>query len=275
MAERQTRSAAANGRPIPSTTARQKPAPMDVDSPPPGGANANVPVGATDEGEEEEEEPDFATPALVAAPPDSDDEGEDAEDDEDEEEGAQSPEFMLHRVLRTADGEESWETCAGTEKQRKPDSRVHRYDRAVGFRLDTDTEAMMERDEQARNVFLQKRKDVRKSKGHPTRVKKFAKFERYVLKEKPAEPYADWLRTLERSAALAVGGEPEASIPFEQPPLALLICYADFWYAAALPHTQVSRTHCAAVLSVCGADRRAVAIQPMARSPSRVVPSRR
>ena len=121
--------------------------------------------------------------------------------------------FMLHRVL--ADDGSVFTECGATHAARLPDSRVHRYDRLIGFRRDDSTERDIANDVQAARLYEEKRKDTKKQKSHAKRVAKQATLERYVLAYKlaykPEHDYAGYLRGLEAQCARFLADEPQAS----------------------------------------------------------------
>ena len=50
---------------------------------------------------------------------------------------------MIHRRVVG----EQWETCASTAQGHEPDSRLHRYDRVVGFMITDEEQAQVDRNE--------------------------------------------------------------------------------------------------------------------------------
>ena len=98
------------------------------------------------------------------------------------------PEHMVHRRLV----DELWESCAPTDEGHQLDSRVHAYDRSVGF-LRADQE-MIDRNEDVRASYERRRMNPHKAKAHKQVVERWAIFERWVLARMPNEEYAAFLR---------------------------------------------------------------------------------
>jgi len=142
---------------------------------------------------------------------------------------------MIHRRL-AEDGR--WETCDGTDVGHEPDSRVHRFDREVGFILSQEEQAMVGRNP----LIAQAERGTRtlaKQSSHAQTVRCWALFERYLLKTHPEEEYTKYIAELERHGsftAVARAFQEEDGLPlpdnpglvFKAPPALLLITYAQF-----------------------------------------------
>ena len=125
---------------------------------------------------------------------------------------------MLHRHF--VDGE--WKACQPTDVFHQPDSRVHRYDREIGFKSSDEEAAMIQAD--ARLAAAERRSRKRsKQDSHAQVVRRWAWFERYLLEFHPEDSYTIYLRSLEL-AAVDEAGEYE-HFYFKAPPALLLLAY--------------------------------------------------
>ena len=88
-----------------------------------------------------------------------------------------------HRKLVGEGDQADWVTCDSKTASRVADSRVHRYDRVVGFRESEETEAAMARDVDVFDSYEKMRTNINKGmKSHSQRVVKQAMLERWVMK---------------------------------------------------------------------------------------------
>ena len=145
-------------------------------------------------------------------------------EDEDDEEPEESVSFLLfpeHMVHRRLVGGR-WITCASTEQGHELDSRVHMYDRTVGFlRADVDQE-MIDGNEDVSAAFERRRTDPAKAKAHKQVVERWATFERWVLARMPDSAYATFLRSC------AAADDRTERLAFIAPPVALVVTYQDY-----------------------------------------------
>ena len=98
------------------------------------------------------------------------------------------------------------------------DSRVHRFDRDIGFLQAEDDQAMIERNEATAQAYARRRQQVEKRKAHHSTVDRWAMFERWVLDRMAGEPYALFLKKCEVL---------EGPLRFEAPPIGLVVTYMD------------------------------------------------
>jgi len=116
-----------------------------------------------------------------------------------------------------------WIACEGTEEGHVPDSRVHRYDREIGFSISAEELEMCNRNA----AIAQAERAARhrsKQKSHAQTVSKWALFERCCLEYHPDEPYTAYLVELKRAAEDLVGER----LHFQAPPALLVLAYTKF-----------------------------------------------
>ena len=143
-----------------------------------------------------------------------------ADDDEPEafKSAAYFPTLMIHRRLEELLGVPHWVRCEGRDEGHQIDSRVHFYDREVGFlQADADQE-MIERNEATAAAFARRRQQVEKRKSHHKTVDRWSMFERWVLARMSDEPYAQFLRDC---------NDLKPGLRFLAPPVALVVTYMD------------------------------------------------
>ena len=131
---------------------------------------------------------------------------ESEEDEEDESPGANPPRnnaiypsFFVHRRLVEDQSGDYWQRCDGWDDGHEVDSRVHFFDRELGFLRAQQDQDIIERNESTRLAFERRRQDPCKRRAHSFTVMRWALFERWVLAEMPQEPYAAFLRECEIS----------------------------------------------------------------------------
>ena len=127
--------------------------------------------------------------------------------------------WMIHRRW---DGQ-LWVVCEGTADGHEPDSRVHRYDRIVGFSISDEELAMCNRNP----VMAAAERSARlrnKQISHAQTVRRWALVERYCLEFHPDEPYTRYLKKLELEAEEAVSDR----LTFQAPPTLLMLAYTRF-----------------------------------------------
>ena len=147
-------------------------------------------------------------------------------------------EFMLHRRLETGqNGVQRWVPCGATDVGHEPDSRVHRYDRMIGFKLEEREAAEVQASEVVADNQERRRNEAVKSKSHHKRVELQSLFERWCLARCGTSPYTKWLKEIEAAAAAAAnasseddGGSAEAAqtaSKFMTPPIILVSTWLD------------------------------------------------
>ena len=143
--------------------------------------------------------------------------------------GSQEPTFgaghMIHRRLE----DDVWVACDGTTRSHEPDSRVHRYDRDVGFAISDEELAMCNRNRAVADAERASR-NRSKQKSHAETVKWWALFERYCLEFHASEPYTAYLGTLYAAAEAHDEDEPAPPerLRFEAPPALILLAYTKY-----------------------------------------------
>lgn len=128
------------------------------------------------------------------------------------------PSLMIHRRLEELDGVQHWARCEGRDDGHQLDSRVHYYDREIGFLQAEADQEMIERNEATAAAFARRRQQVEKRKAHHKTVDRWSMFERWVLDRMPAEQYAQFLCDCN---VLKPG------LRFLDPPVALVVTYMD------------------------------------------------
>ena len=143
-------------------------------------------------------------------------------------------EFMLHRRLVSVHEQSSemrWKTCHGTDDGHAADSRVHRYDRVIGFKPSEEDAAEIAATESVRQAWERRRQEAVKFKSHHRRVELQAVFERWCLARAATSPYCGYLRGLETAAATAEEDDVELSneerVMIMPPPQALVLTFMD------------------------------------------------
>ena len=109
-----------------------------------------------------------------------------------------------------------WARCEGRDEGHMIDSRVHRFDRDIGFLLAEDDQAMI--NEATAQAYARRRQQVEKRKAHHSTVDRWAMFERWVIDRMAGEPYALFLKKCEVL---------EGPLRFEAPPIGLVVTYMD------------------------------------------------
>ena len=100
------------------------------------------------------------------------------------------PSLMIHRRLEELDGVQHWIRCEGRDHGHQIDSRVHYFDREIGFLQAEADQEMIERNKATAAAFARRRQQVEKRKAHHKTVDRWSMFERWVLDRMPAEQYA-------------------------------------------------------------------------------------
>ena len=139
-------------------------------------------------------------------------------------------EFMLFRKLTEPDEEEDvparWVIAKSTDAGTKADSRVHRYDREIGFRLGDAETREMQATATVAQEWHNRRQEIVKFKSHYRRVEHQAMFERWCLARAPDSPYTAWLKDLQAAVADRVENDAEVeSLPFKPPAIHLVLTY--------------------------------------------------
>ena len=185
---------------------------------------------------------------MEDAQDDDDDVGE-VEEDQEEDDPDENPPWrchyptlFVHRRLAEDQFGIYWVRVNGFDVGHEVDSRVHCYDREVGFLREQEDQDMIERNVAARIAFARRRQDPRKRKAHSQTVHRWALFERWVLAEMPLEPYATFLRDCD-------GLTP--NVRFIGPPVALVVTYMDTIRAWPLKANSV-KVYLNAISSTCG-----------------------
>ena len=129
---------------------------------------------------------------------------------------------MIHRCH--VDG--VWQSCNGITLHHEADSRVHLYDREVGFAISADELAMCNRNAALAEAERASRNRT-KQKSHADSVKRWALFERYCLEFHPDETYTTYLRKLKVEAD-AEEGERGDRMRFEAPPALMALAYTKY-----------------------------------------------
>jgi hypothetical protein len=127
-------------------------------------------------------------------------------------------ECMIHRRLEELEGVQHWVRCEGRDNGHQIDSRVHYYDREVGFMQAVADQEMIERNEATAAAYNRRRQEVEKRKAHHKTVDRWAMFERWVLARMSSEPYALFLRDC---------NDLKPGLRFQAPPMALVVTYMD------------------------------------------------
>ena len=156
------------------------------------------------------------------------------------------PTLLRHRRLEGAEGaneaDMKWVRCEGYDEGHEIDSRVHYYDREVGFKRSDEDEASAQRNQRVADAFERRRQQVRapprarsprtrasrpparrhplrrlpdgrhrplrrllqvtKRKAHADTVGKWSLFERFLLAEMPYEDFSAFLRACDDPAAV-------------------------------------------------------------------------
>ena len=102
------------------------------------------------------------------------------------------PSLMIHRRLEELDGVQHWIRCEGRDHGHQIDSRVHYFDREIGFLQAEADQEMIERNKATAAAFARRRQQVEKRKAHHKTVDRWSMFERWVLDRMPAEQYAQF-----------------------------------------------------------------------------------
>ena len=174
---------------------------------------------------------------------------ESEEDEEDESPGAFPPRnnaiypsFFVHRRLVEDQSGDYWQRCDGWDDGHEVDSRVHFFDRELGFLRAQQDQEIIERNESTRLAFERRRQDPCKRRAHSFTVMRWALFERWVLAEMPQEPYAAFLRECENLTP---------NLRFQAPPVALIVTFMDTIRAWPLKANTV-KNYLNAISSTCG-----------------------
>lgn len=153
---------------------------------------------------------------------------------------------MLHREWDSAggdDGNGGWKACDGTTPGHVADSRVHLYDRVVGFKPSAEEEEVTSRNPRAA-AAARKARQTTKIKSHLQIVERFGLFERFCLEFHPDEPYTKWLKECQAAATSAADGIAEEKLEFKQPPQVIVLDYIQHCRTSGAPEgTEVARKY--------------------------------
>ena len=152
-------------------------------------------------------------------------------------------ENMLFRRLMVEDGEPArWAIAESTDPDHKADSRVHRYDRVIGFRPSQEDQAEIDSTNAVKKAWEQRRQEAVKHKSHHRRVELQAMFERWCLARASDSPYTAWLKSLQ-TAVEEEGAEEPRRKTFMAPPPTLVVTYIQTLRKDEEDHTKAAREY--------------------------------